>query len=541
MKNVFILLLVLIFYPPSYVFGVNQVPVTDENDKTSTQIYNDKDVSKKVLVIGIDGMRPDAMEIAETPNINRLYKDGAGIYLKGYNEDLTFSGPNWSTIINGVHHDKHGVIRNSFDGHDFSEFPNFLRRLKDFNPNLFTASFIAWDPLLNNFSKQDGTADGVDMLFHYEGGESYETENDELLTQTLVELLREGNPDAIFIRIGELDGAGHMNGFSPHVPAYMNQVKKTDSYVGRILDALHERPGVDDGSENWLIIFTTDHGGIGTGHSGNYFRQRLIPFIVSGNSVIPESSNIRPRNVDVVRTALTFMGVPEDLQNNLDGRPIALQKPVITDLQFGKNLIINGNAELDRGFADRQRDQAISGWLDQEHTGSNDGYHSFTVLEYDFHSDFPGSESQGPSLNNRGKNFFAGGSKGNLSKMTQLLDLDSPLLIPEIRNHNVEYHLSGYLGGLNETTDRMQFTAYFLDKENSIIESTILNPVTSTDRGGITGLKYREAIGYLPPETRFVQFELLAISQCDGEIHACTGINAFADELSFVLNISEPN
>lgn len=490
-----------------------------------------QNMQRKVLVIGIDGMRPDAMEIADTPHITSLYKDGNGLYFLGYNEDLTFSGPNWSTIIHGVHHDRHGVISNTFDGHDFSQFPNFLRRLKDFDPDLYTASFIAWDPLLNNFTLEDGSTDGVDMLFHYEGGDSYETENDELLTESLVELLNDGNPDAIFIRIGELDGAGHRHNFSPHSEKYMLQVEKTDMYIGRIIKALNSRPEVINGSENWLVIFTTDHGGIGTGHSGNYFRQRIIPFIVSGSSVITEKPLIRPRNVDVARTVLTFMGVPEIQQTDLDGHPVGLKSDNVSQSDYGVNLIINGDAEFDRGFKDRGRDQAISGWKDQEYTGSKDGYHSMTVLQYGIGDGYPNHNSPGPS--ERGVSFFAGGSKGNSSKMTQWIDL-----LPfqaDINKLEVKYHLSGFIGGSGNSADFMTFSAYFLDKNHQIIESAILDTVTLSDRDGVDGLWYEEVSAGIPPNTRSVLLELHALSACDDQTIICIGINAFADDLSFSL------
>ena len=64
---------------------------------------------KKVLIIGIDGLMPEAVGLPEMPNVNSLYQDGDGFLTYGYTEDLTFSGPSWSSILHGVHRDRHGV------------------------------------------------------------------------------------------------------------------------------------------------------------------------------------------------------------------------------------------------------------------------------------------------------------------------------------------------------------------------------------------------------------------------------------------------
>jgi len=73
---------------------------------------------KKLLFIGIDGCRSDALTLAETPNIDELIDKGLYIKdalcsIKGH---PTVSGPGWSTMLTGVWYDKHGVIDNSFNG-----------------------------------------------------------------------------------------------------------------------------------------------------------------------------------------------------------------------------------------------------------------------------------------------------------------------------------------------------------------------------------------------------------------------------------------
>ena len=45
-------------------------------------------------------------------------------------EKDTYSGPNWSSILTGVHYNKHNVTDNIFDGSLFDMFPTFLNYIE---------------------------------------------------------------------------------------------------------------------------------------------------------------------------------------------------------------------------------------------------------------------------------------------------------------------------------------------------------------------------------------------------------------------------
>jgi len=67
---------------------------------------------KKVLLIGIDGCRADALELANTPTIDNLIANG--VYSPdALNDDITISGPGWSAILCGVWSGKHLSVDNS--------------------------------------------------------------------------------------------------------------------------------------------------------------------------------------------------------------------------------------------------------------------------------------------------------------------------------------------------------------------------------------------------------------------------------------------
>ena len=99
---------------------------------------------RKVLVIGIDGVRPDALRTAKTPAIDFLTRRAAHSFnahtqLKG----KTRSGPGWASILTGVEVDRHRVDGNGDLGD--RAIPTYLQRAKD-ALQLRTAVVSQWSP-----------------------------------------------------------------------------------------------------------------------------------------------------------------------------------------------------------------------------------------------------------------------------------------------------------------------------------------------------------------------------------------------------------
>ena len=65
-------------------------------------------------------------------------------------EEDTYSGPNWSSILTGVHLNKHNVIDNTFEGSNFIKYPSFFKYIEEHVPELNTASFVNWGPINKN-------------------------------------------------------------------------------------------------------------------------------------------------------------------------------------------------------------------------------------------------------------------------------------------------------------------------------------------------------------------------------------------------------
>lgn len=276
----------------------------------------------RLLVIGIDGCRPDALAAARTPNLDALIQAGAftdktQILGDRYRDNDTISGPGWSSFLTGVWADKHGVNDNSFKGKNYDRFPHFFRLIKDRWPNARTGSFVDWEPLDTHVVE----AADVRVVHAAKGADNY-AECDILLAREASQFLTANDPHVAMVYFGAVDETGHAHGFHPDVPEYVNAIETVDERVGEVVQAMTQRP--DYAKENWLVIVSTDHGGKDKGHSdGHKVPEILTTFlIVSGPGSAKGRINEATYVVDVAITGLAHLGV--DIPQHLDGRAVGL-------------------------------------------------------------------------------------------------------------------------------------------------------------------------------------------------------------------------
>lgn len=262
----------------------------------------------KVLIIGIDGCRPDALLVANTPNMDRLWKEGAYAF-NARTDEISSSGPAWSAMLTGVWHQKHQVMNNEYEEPDLEHYPHFFHRIRQEKPELKTYSVTNWGPIHKILQEGDATYKSS-ML------------NDARVSKKVASLLKKKDVDVMFVQLDEVDGAGHRNDYSINSPLYLEAIEKIDKEVGTMVSALEKRPGIVE--ENWLIILSADHGGSNFGHGKNIPEHTTVFYIASGKSVVKGEIEQEVGVVDVAVTALYQVGIPAKKAWNLDGRVVGL-------------------------------------------------------------------------------------------------------------------------------------------------------------------------------------------------------------------------
>ena len=279
--------------------------------------------TKKLLIIGIDGCRADVITKEFAPTMDSIiYAKNTAYTYEMKNENHTMSAANWSSMLTGVHWNKHHAKNNSkFKKGDFKKYPHIFKRIKESNPNLKTASFPSWMEI-NKYIAKENVDDA--QIFAKDV-------NDSLVQQkalTWLNVINDSTPDAMFIHFDNVDHNGHATGFSAGNKNYTNAVIQKDKYVNELTQLVNKRK--EKYNEDWLLIISTDHGGrkhkkIG-GHAIGIFNKhiRKVFLIMNGDDVQP-GKIANAHTVDIGVTAMEFFKVPIKKEWKLQGKKVGLK------------------------------------------------------------------------------------------------------------------------------------------------------------------------------------------------------------------------
>lgn len=269
---------------------------------------------RRVLLLGIDGCRPDALQKANTPNLDKLMTDGRYSFNVNRGDHDTWSGAGWSTMLTGVWPNKHGVHDNLFGGKNYGQYPHFLCRFKENNNCFKTASIVHYSDL----NKEIAAPCNADVLLDYN--------KDALVAEATTNYLKDCNLDVIMVHFDDVDHAGHTRGFHPDIPQYIQAIEGVDTYIGKILEAVYAREA--NNNEDWLIIVSTDHGGKIDGthgfHNNDPEVTRVFSIFRNRNTVNKGLMSYDPPLVDIVPTIFDHLSIPVDSSWALDGTKVDL-------------------------------------------------------------------------------------------------------------------------------------------------------------------------------------------------------------------------
>jgi len=183
---------------------------------------------------------------------------------------------------------------------------------------------------------------------------------------------------------------------------------------------------------------------------------------------------------------------------------------------FGRNLVVNGNAEAGPGTPDTASTaRPLPGWTP---TGN------FTAVRYGA-SGGVGATDPGPP--DRGKNFFAGGPDNAASSAVQTIDVSTGAAA--IDAGGVKFTLSAYVGGFSGQRDHAVITATFKDADGGKLAAASIGPVTPEQRKGHTGLLARSASGTVPAKSRSIDVAIVS-TRFEGAYN-----DGYCDDVALVL------
>lgn len=250
----------------------------------------------RVIIISLDGLRPDAISQEASPTIERLCQQGAcSMHAACDLPSATLT--NHATMITSKLAKQHGVVV------DF-ELPGTLRTRTIFHvlrdAGLRSAFFASKEKL-----RYLAPLDALETIV-------INPQTEPLVDQALTQITTDG-PDLFFIHLKDPDSTGHRDGWM--TPEYLAALTRMDALVGKLVDA-----AAADQTRPTYFIVTADHGGGGKTHVLNLEEVRRVPFILYGPDIPPgveiNDEDISP--VDVAPTALDLLNI--DIPNSFEGR-----------------------------------------------------------------------------------------------------------------------------------------------------------------------------------------------------------------------------
>jgi predicted AlkP superfamily pyrophosphatase or phosphodiesterase len=241
-----------------------------------------------VVLILIDGLRPDAITPQGCPALTRLMARGAySLQARSVMPCLTL--PCHMSIFHSVPPGRHGVTSNVW-----SPMARPLPGLVEVAhaAGRRCAFFYNWEPLRN--LSQPGS-----LAYSYFRDNVESFGGDHTIAGEAMRVLPVDQPDFAFVYLGTVDVAGHASGWMS--PAYLAQAARVDEAVGSLLALL---------PPDTHVLIQADHGGHDRSHGSDIPEDILIPWMMAGPGVIAgHALQSRVSLLDTAPTVARLLGL----------------------------------------------------------------------------------------------------------------------------------------------------------------------------------------------------------------------------------------
>ncbi len=263
----------------------------------------------RVVIISIDGLRPDVALRADMPNLRQLMRHGSFSFWARTTE-LSNTLPSHTSMLTGIAPNRHEVYWN-YDmpyGQTFrSPYPSVIDLARQAG---YTTAMCIGKSKLRAIAREES----VDYAYIPDGYAQASQVAAEAGT-----IIRRHRPDLLFAHFPDVDATGH--GASWGGEWQIKAAASADQGIGVILAALREAGVLGQTT----VFVTSDHGGSGNSHGPDDVRSRHIPWVVSGPNTRAEHDLTQQRDLnvnieDTFATACWLLDLP--MPEDIDGKPI---------------------------------------------------------------------------------------------------------------------------------------------------------------------------------------------------------------------------
>ncbi len=243
---------------------------------------------EKVVLVLVDGMRPDGMLQCEHPYVKALTEKSAYTFdARTVMPSVTL--PCHMSLVHSVDPDRHNTLTNTYVPQVrpivglFDQLAKHEKKCGFFNQ---------WEPLRVLYSH------GY-MHTYVCYNLTMQTNTDVSITETAVDYIKREQPDFTFIYLGETDEVGHAHGWMGK--AYLAAIHNAWDCIEKIHAAL---------PEGYTLMVTADHGGHDRMHGTEMPEDMTIPLYCCGEK-FPAGEVLNQVSIkDIAPTIAALMGVP---------------------------------------------------------------------------------------------------------------------------------------------------------------------------------------------------------------------------------------
>ena len=246
----------------------------------------------KVLLILIDGMRPDAM--VQIPAAKQ-FMGKAAYKLEGTTVYPSCTLPCHMSLFYSRPPLTHGVTSNTYTARVRLK-NGLLETLRKEKKK--TVMFYSWEELRDLY-KPGCLTDS----FFVNGDQYGYVEANNRLTDSCVDYLAKEAPDFAFLYLGAPDAAGHKDGWM--TPAYFDALENSWACAQKAMENL---------PEDYAVIITADHGGHDKRHTTFMKEDMTIPVLLL-NAGLPAGDTVKAYNImDIAPTVAELLGTEKPLE-----------------------------------------------------------------------------------------------------------------------------------------------------------------------------------------------------------------------------------
>lgn len=218
-------------------------------------------MSEKIVLVLVDGMRPDGLIQCGHPFVEELKKISAySLTARTVMPSVTL--PCHMSLFHSVDPDRHGITTNLYVP-QVRPIEGLVDRLDAQDKKC--AFFYTWEEL-RDLSRPDHLHTALCINQHKQHG------TDNLITDAAIDYINKEAPDFLFLYLGETDELGG------HDTGWMSEtyLKVVNNAIGCVEKLYREIP------KDYTIILTADHGGHDRGHGSDLPEDMTIPIFCEG-------------------------------------------------------------------------------------------------------------------------------------------------------------------------------------------------------------------------------------------------------------------